>query len=67
MEIQRALTLGRALTDGVNPENGEVPAAAAPYQYAPVVRAHSRAVGTWKILRERESTRRTRPRSRTRS
>jgi hypothetical protein len=67
MEIQQALTLGRAQGDRVNPENGEVLAGEIVGQYPPVVSALPRGAGTWKILQERESTCRTRARSGTES
>ena len=46
MEIQEALKIMRALADGVSPETGEVLTSELAYQYAPVVRAFHRAVGT---------------------
>jgi hypothetical protein len=67
MEIQEALTIVRALADGVNPENGDVLTADVVYQYAPVVRALHRAVGALEILEERERSRRTLPGNGTKS
>src|SRR5712671_3709935 len=61
MEIQEALTIVRALADGVNPETGEVLTADVVYQYAPVVRALHRAVGGLEILEDRERSGRTLP------
>jgi hypothetical protein len=61
MEIQEALTIVRALADGVNPENGELLTVDVVYQYAPVVRALHRAVGALEIMKERERSRRTLP------
>ena len=61
MEIQEALTIVRALADGVNPENGEVLTIDVVYQYAPVVRALHRVVGALEILEERERSRRPLP------
>ncbi len=61
MEIQEALTIVRALAEGVSPETGEVLTADVVYQYAPVVRALHRAVGGLEILEDRERSGRTLP------
>ena len=61
MEIQEALKIMRALADGISPKTGEVLTSELAYQYAPVVRAFHRAVGTLEILEERERSRRTLP------
>jgi hypothetical protein len=53
MEIGEALTIMRALADGVNPETGEVLTADAVYQYLPVVRALHRSVRALEYVAER--------------
>jgi hypothetical protein len=59
MEIGEALTIMRALADGVNPETGEVLTADAVYQYLPVVRALHRSVRALEYVAERERSRQT--------
>ena len=59
MEIGEALTIMRALADGVNPETGEVLAVDAVYQYLPVVRALHRSVRALEYVAERERSRQT--------
>jgi hypothetical protein len=61
MEIQEALAMVRALTDGVNPENGKLLTADVVYPYAPVVSALPRAVGALEILKAKERSPRTLP------
>jgi hypothetical protein len=59
MEIGEALTIMRALADGVNPETGAVLTADAVYQYLPVVRALHRSVHALEYVAERERSRQT--------
>ena len=59
MEIGEALTIMRALADGVNPETGEVLTADAVCQYLPVVRALHRSVRALEYVAERERSRQT--------